>query len=187
MNKKFIKVSISIFLFSFIFILGFNFILGNKILFVNSTEEAFNSDGPIIKYSGFEEGEDTYKIKVKIKNNSDYYANFNDISLSFYGGSNGSPVFKGYDDGYRKALMNYKPGDEYVFSPYFEADEEREYSFEVSKGLSFDKEYFDINKININYNVSFFRYRINNNTVIGNVFSKGGAARLDNSTDPFNL
>lgn len=67
MNKKFITVTTSIFLFSLIFILGFKFILGDKLLYVDSTEEAFNSEGPIIKYSGFEEDENTYKIKVNIK------------------------------------------------------------------------------------------------------------------------
>ena len=185
MNRRFIYISSSILVISLVVILGFKFVLGNKILIRDSSN--FDQGEPIIKYVGFEEGEDTYKIKVSVKNNSDYYASFNDISLMFFGGSNGSPVFKGYDNDERRALMDYKEGDKYNFSPYFEANEEREYAFEVSKGLSFDKEEFDTNKINISYNVMFFRYRVNMNRVLGGVFSRSGTARLDNSIAPYSL
>lgn len=183
MNRKFIYISLSVFAISVAFILGFKFVLGNKVLIRDSVN--FDQGEAIIKYVGFEEGEDTYKIKVSVKNNSDYYASFSDISLMFFGGSNGSPVFKGYDNDERRALMDYKEGDKYNFSPYFAANEEREYAFEVSKGLSFDKEDFDTNKINISYNVTFFRYKANKNTVISSIFSKSGTARLDNSSDPY--
>ncbi|WP_322388413.1 hypothetical protein, partial [Clostridium perfringens] len=154
-------VSISIFLFGFIFILGFKLILGDKLLYVNSTEEAFSSEGPIIKYSGYEEDENTYKIKVNIKNNSKYYASLNNIDLLFshntkdksgHSSNAATPVFKGYDNTERKYLLNFKPGvEENTFSPYLAPNEEREYVFEISKGLKFDKEVFDTNRMAISY------------------------------------
>ncbi len=185
MNKKYINIISSIFIISLFFILEFKFILGDKVLYIDSTN--FDKGDVIIKYIGFEEGEDTYKIKVSIKNNSDYYANISNLTLNFIGGSNGNPEFRGYDNDERQALINYKQGDKYNFSPYFDANEEREYAFEISKGLSFNKEDFDTNKINIAYNATFFRYRINKNSLMGSVFSRGGTARLDNSVDPYNL
>lgn len=197
MNKKFIKVSISIFLFSFIFILGFKFTLGDKVLYVDSTEEAFNSEGPIIKYSGFEEDENVYKIKVNIKNNSKYYVSLNNVNLEFshntkdksgFSSNNATPVFKGYDNTEREYLMNYKPGDgEYNFSSFLKPNEEREYVFAISKGLKFDKEFFDTNRMSISYGVNYFKYRIGNDTVIGNAFSRGASEFIDNSTMPFTI
>lgn len=185
MNKKYIIIISSIFVISLFFILGFKFILGDKVLYIDSTN--FDKGDAIIKYIGFEEGEDTYKIKVSIKNNSDYYASISNLTLNFIGGSNGSPAFGGYDNSEMRALRDYKEGDKYKFSYYFEANEEREYAFEISKGLSFNKEDFDTNKFNISYNVTFFRYRVNMDTVIGSVFSRGGTTRLDNSIAPYSL
>ena len=78
MNKKFILVSLSIFVLSFVFILGFKFILGDKVLYEDAV--IFAQGQPIIKYVGFEEDENVYKIKISIKNSTDYYASFNNIS-----------------------------------------------------------------------------------------------------------
>lgn len=194
MNKKFITVSISIFLFSLIFILGFKFILGDKLLYTDSTEEAFNSDEPIIKYSGFEEDENIYKIKVNIKNNSKYYASLYDLNLKFsyntedniiFSSDNATPVFRGSDNKEREYILNFKEGDKYNFSSYLDPNEEREYIFEISKGLKFDKEVFDTNRMSISYGVNYFKYKIKSNTVIIGVGSIGASERIDNSTEPY--
>lgn len=191
MNKKFIKVSISIFLFSFIFILGFKFILGDKVLYNDSTEEAFNSDGPIIKYSGFEEDENIYKIKITIKNNSKYYASLNNIKLQFQNSSNylgsANPIFEGYDSDYREFLSNFKPGEKENFSSFLSPNEEREYAFEIAKGLKFDKEVFDTNRMSISYSVNYMKYKINNNTFLGNAWSRSSTEFIDNSAMPFTI
>lgn len=193
MNKKFITVSISIFLLSFIFILGFKLILGDKLLYANSTEYV---EGPIIKYSGFDEDENIYKIKVNIKNNSKYYARVNNINLQFsyntkdksgYSTNDASPLFKGYDNTEREHLLNYMPGDEYSFSSFLNPNEEREYVFEISKGLKFDKEVFDTNRMAISYGVNYFKYRIRSNSAIGDAGSIWASKPLDSSAEPFTI
>ena len=183
MNKKFIIVSICIFILSLFFILGFNFILGDKILYNDSTN--FDQGKPIIKYVGFEEDENVYKIKVSIKNTSQYYASFNDVTMNFLGNSSGSPEFNGYDNNQREIILNHKEGDEFELSYYFNANEEREYIFEISKGLIFNDDIFDTNKISVRYNVKFYRYRVGNDRVIGNVFNRSSTEFLDNSIDPY--
>ena len=183
MNKKFILVSLSIFILSFVFILGFKFILGDKVLYEDAV--IFAQGQPIIKYVGFEEDENVYKIKISIKNSTDYYASFNNITLTLSGNSQGEPIFNGYDNNERKALLDYKEGDKYTFSSYFDPNEEREYIFEISKGLTFDKKVFDTNQMIISYNVNCYKYKINKNTVVGNTFSMGGSKSIDNSIEEY--
>lgn len=181
MNRKYIIISLSIFIVSLLFILGFNFILGDKILYSDSFN--FNDGIPEINYIGLEEDENLYKVKVSIKNNSDYYASFNNISLQFTGTSQGAPTFNGYDNDERKALINYKSGDKYNYSFYFDPNEEREYVFEVSKGISFDKDVFNSKNIDMGYSYQLYKYRINSNTVIGRGQSGGGSRRIEADID----
>ncbi len=176
MNRKYISICLSIIIVSLIFIFGFNFILGDKILYSDSVD--FEYRVPEINYIGVEEDENVYKIKVSIKNNSDYYAGFNNISLQFTGTSQGAPTFNGYDNDERKAFLNHKPGDKYNYSSFFDPYEEREYVFEVSKGISFDKEVFNSKEIDIGYGYQLYKYRVNNNTVIGSGTSGGGSRRI---------
>lgn len=176
MNRKYIIVSLSIFIVSLAFILGFNFLLGDKVLYINSVD--FDHGVPVINYVGLEEDENAYKIKISIKNNSDYYASFNNIGLQFTGTSQGAPTFSGYDNNERKALINHKPGDKYSYSSFFGPNEEREYVFEVAKGISFDKEVFNSKNIDIEYSYRLYKYRANNNTVIGSGPSGGGSRRI---------
>lgn len=189
MNKKFILVSLSIFILSFVFILGFKFILGDKVLYEDSVN--YEQGEPVIKYVGFEEDDYFYKIKVSIKNNSEYYASFNNISLQFSDSSSvylgdANPVFKGYDSGLREYYNNYKEGmDEYSSFPA--SKEEREYVFEIPKGLSFDKEVFDTNRMTISYNVQYFKYRFGSKTVFNNVFSRSSVEFIDNSIYPYTI
>ncbi len=185
MNKKFIYMSLSIFILSLIFILGFKFILDNKVLYEDSMN--FDQGKPIIKYIGFEEDDNFYKIKVSIKNTMDYYASFHNLSLQFAGRSQGAPTFSGYDNTEREYILNLKPGDKYNFSGYFGPKEERNYVFEISKGISFDKEGFDTDKMTIIYNVQYYKYKINNNTVIGGAFSSSATEFIDNSIAPYTL
>lgn len=78
-------------------------------------------------------------------------------------------------------------GDKYTFSHYFEPKEEREYVFEISKGLSFNNEVFDTNRMTILYNAQYFKYSINRNTVVGSAFSSSSVEFIDNSLDPFTI
>lgn len=188
MNKKFIKVSIGIFISVFIFILGFKFILGDKLLFHQGSDEAFNSSNPIVKYVGFEEDENILKIKISIKNNSKYIASVNKATMRFgvlanavndsIINSRSNPTFEGYDNDY-----DYNSKNKYFdFAIY--PGEEREYAFEVTKGIHFDKEVFDTNKMYVSYNINYYKYKIKG-TFIGNVMGTGGGESLDNSSNPY--
>lgn len=184
MNKKFISISLSIFIFSLFFILGFKLILGDKVLYTDSTN--YDQGKPIIKYVGFEEDNNSYKIKVSIKNTTNYIASFRQISLQFSGGAEGAPTFIGYDLNQREYYNNYKEGME-EYSSFFDPKEERIYVFEISKGIKFDKEVFDTNRMTISYSAQYFKRRINKNTVIGNAFSSSSVEFIDNSRDPYSL
>lgn len=188
MNKKFIKVSISIFLLSFIFILGFKFILGNKVLYSDSNSHNFNGKNLIIKYDGFQEDKDKIKIKVKIKNNSEYYAALNNVYLTFEGGNgnDGKPIFKGYDNQIRESFSEIDAKDSDIPSSFLDPNEERDYIFQISKGLKFDKNIFDTNRMAISYNANFYKYRLNKNTVVGSAWSSGGTEFIENSKELFN-
>ena len=181
MSRKYIVITSSIFIISLFFILGFKFILGDKVLYSDSVD--FDQGEPVINYIGVEEDENVYKIKISIKNNSKYYASFYNITLQFTGISQGAPTFTGYDNDERKAFINHMPGDEYNYSSFFDPNEEREYVFEVSKGLSFDKEVFDFNSLDIFYNYQFYKYRINNNSVIGAGINGFRSKRLEANID----
>ncbi len=193
MNKKFIKVSIGIFISVFIFILGFKFILGDKLLFHQGSDEAFNSSNPIVKYVGFEEDENILKIKISIKNNSKYIANVNEATIRFgilpnsvndsTVSSLSNPIFKGYDNDFKKIAddnsIKIKNFDVAIYP-----GEEREYAFEVTKGVHLDKKVFDTNKMYVSYNINYYKYKIKG-TFLGNAMSTGGGERLDNSSNPY--
>ena len=181
MNKKYIIVSLTIFIVSLIFIFSFNFLLGDKVFYNNAIN--FEEDVPVIKYIGVEEDNNVYKIKVSIKNNSKYYATFDNISLKLGGAIQGEPMFDGYDNNQREALMNHREGDKYNYSYYFNPNEEREYVFEISKGLKFDKYKFSSKEMDVHYSYKLYKYRSNNNMVIGNGQSGAGSRRIETNIE----
>jgi hypothetical protein len=193
MNKKFIMISIGIFISVFIFTLGFKFILGDKVLFGQGNDEAFNSSNPIVKYVGFEEDENILKIKISIKNNSNYIASVNNVTMRFgilpnavndsTVSSRSNPIFEGYDNDFEKIAndQNIKINN---FDRAIYPEEEREYAFEVTKGIHFDKKVFDTNKMYVSYNINYYKYKIKG-TFIGNVMGTGGGERLDNSSNQY--
>lgn len=187
MNKKFIKISISIFLFSFIFILGFSFILGNSKLYSDSNRLNFDSKGITMKYDGIEEDEYSYKIKIRIKNNTQYYAGLNNINLKFQSNNDGNPIFEGYDNELRKSFSKADVKDSDILSPYLDSNEEREFVFEVSRGLKFDKNIFDTNRVAISYNTNFYKYKLNKNLVAFSIWSKAGTEFIGNVDELFTL
>ena len=188
MNKKFISICLSIFAISLFFIIGFKFILGDKVLYDDAID--FNEGYPIIRYTGFEEDKNIYMIKVSIKNTSRYYTVFDNINLQFsnksvYNG-NANPIFKGYDNKIRESLQTYNEGSEVVGS-FLDPEEEREYIFEISKGLSFDKEVFDTNHMSISYDARYYKYKLNERMVLPSTYTRGKRELIDNFLDPFTI
>ena len=190
MDKKFFEVSLGIFMFLFISLLGFKFLYGDRKLY---------SDGSIkvpeasIKYSGFEEDENNYKIKVGIKNNSKYYGIIRDIKLQFQPDSKNvssislGPIFVGYDLKESEYFNNYEEGEEYYYSAFFDPGEEKQYIFEIPKGLSFDENVFDTNRMGIYYSIEYFKYRPKENAVSVNINMEGSVKFIDNSIEPYEI
>ena len=190
MNKKFLKVSLGIFMFLFISILGFKFLYGDRKVYSDGLIEIPKAN---IKYSGFEEDENNYKIKVSIKNNSKYYGSLRDIKLNFqkYSGNgivnNSGPTFGGYEILERGTFENDKEGIVEHSSPFFDPSEEKFYAFEIPKGLSFDKEVFDTNRMEIYYNIEYYKYRHKENAVSVNINFEGSVIYIDNSIAPYEI
>lgn len=186
MNKKFIKISFGILTSVFFIVLAFKVILKDKVLLIQSTDYLFENARPTIEYKDFEEKEDLYKIIISIKNNTEYYTSINEIFLQFECKMpNSSLYFRGYDLEERKFFENYSGKSDEDFSPYLAPYEERKYAFEISKGLTFDEDVFDTNKMNISYNINYYKYRFSSNTLFGGVMSHGGGEHIDNQNKPF--
>lgn len=99
---------------------------------------------------------------------------------------NANPIFKGYDNKLRKFLKNHNEGRAVVGS-FLDPMEEREYIFEISKGLSFDKEVFDTNVMSISYDARYYKYKLNERMVLSSTYTSGRRELLDNSLEPFRI
>lgn len=187
MNKKSIKVSLGILIFLSISLLSFTLIFAEK---KADYQGYIGVPKASISYSGFEEEEDKYKIKITIKNNSKYYGSLKDIKLKFSINSeyksytNSGPIFGGYDLKEREYFENHKEVERENYSPFFDPSEKRDYIFEIPKGLSFDEKVFDTNRMIISYNIEYFKRRIKNG-VSGRIKMEGTTEFLDNSTNPY--
>ncbi len=189
MNKRFMKISLGIFLFLAFSLLGFKFIFGNKKIY---SDGIVNVPDSSIRYEGFEEDEENYIIKISFKNNSKYYGIIREAKLQFqrdskHGFSNNTgPIFEGYDLKSREYFDNYKDGEE-VYSPFLNPYDKNIYFFEIPKGLSFDEKVFDTNRIIISYNIEYLKYKTKNNAVTGRITTKGGFEFLNNSLYPYRI
>ncbi|ATD54469.1 hypothetical protein [Clostridium chauvoei] len=176
MNKKFLMVSISIFLSIMIFIGFSKVILKDKESWINSSEKYFFNMKPTIKYEGYEEEDGNINIKISFKNNFNGIASIDDLKLSFGSKknlSNGEFSFKGFNEGWRSDFYNYKNG--------IDREEESVYVFQIPKGIKFDEDYFDLSYMNISYNVQYFRFRIGSNALLGMMGSTGGSLSIENT------
>ena len=189
MNKRFIKVSLGIFIFLFISLLGFTFIFGDKKADYQGYVDVPKAS---LSYSGFEEEEDKYKIKITIKNNSKYYGILKDVKLKFqtnseYGSyTNSGPIFGGYDLKKREYFESNEEGERVNYSVFFEPSEKKDYIFEIPKGLSFDENVFDTNRMKISYNIEYFKRRIKNGVAV-RINMHGSEEILDNSIEPYQI
>lgn len=190
MKKKFFKVSLGIFMFLLISLLGFKFLYGDRKLYSDGSIKVPESG---TRYLGFEEDDYKYKIKVGIKNNSKYYGIIRDIKLQFQPDSKNvssislGPIFVGYDLKESEYFNNYEEGEEYYYSAFFDPGEEKQYIFEIPKGLSFDKKVFDTNRMGISYNIEYFKYRPKENAVSVNINMEGSVKFIDNSIEPYEI
>lgn len=188
MSKKFFKITMLMTLIFFVFLITFKSLTGKIVTRDNANDNLFDICEAIVKYDGFEENENMTTIKVSIKNNSDFYASVNNVYLKFSSSSYvineegwttnlPSPQFKGMDSLWK---------DEDYSSYYINPGETKIYEFEIAKGISFDKKYFDTNRFAISGNIQFYKYKLNDNTVAKLVGSRsGGLEFLNNDKDPY--
>ena len=188
MSKKFLKITMLMTLIFFVFLITFKSLTGKIVTRDNANDNLFDICEAIVKYDGFEENENMTTIKVSIKNNSDFYASVNNVYLKFSSYSYvineegwttnlPSPQFEGMDSLWK---------DEDYSSYYINPGETKIYEFEIAKGISFDKKYFDTNRFAISGNIQFYKYKLNDNTVaklVGN--RSGGLEFLNNDKDPY--
>ncbi|MBE6054669.1 MAG: hypothetical protein E7212_12350 [Clostridium sartagoforme] len=181
MSKRFIKISFGIFIFLAVFLFSFKFLLGNRFSYWEGTEKVPKLT---MKYKGVEEDKYSYRIRVSFKNNSKHYARLDNIKFKFstmptmalYLRRESNPEFNGYD---LRLSQSYEHGEEIV-SPFLEPDEERIYEFQISKGLSLNNEYYNINRGNVDYSVNYFKYKINEYSLLKNVISEFYTEPIDN-------
>ncbi|WP_300381894.1 hypothetical protein [Clostridium sp.] len=192
MIKRFIKISIFMMIILCIFLGGFRVVAGKTLIKNTANNDLFKTFTPEVKYVGFKDYDNVTVIKVEMKNSTDYYASFNNLSIIFskntkstpqnndnYYINSADPSFVGRDLSFYD-IDNYKD-----YSDYLSPGESREYEFAISKGINFDKEIYDTNRFRVTYSASYYKYRIKKNTVINLVGGSGGGENLDNSKDPY--
>lgn len=189
--KRFIKISVFMITIFCVFLWGFRVIAGKTLIKNNANDDLFETFAAEVKYIGFKDYDNVTVIRVEMKNNSDYYASFNNLSIVFseerknisqnndnYYINSAVAAFNGQDLSYE--IENYKE-----YSSYLNPGESREYEFAIPKGVNFDKEIYDTNKFRVTYSATYYKYRINKNSLINLVGSHGGGENLDNYKDPY--
>ncbi|MCR1952415.1 MULTISPECIES: hypothetical protein [unclassified Clostridium] len=185
MNVRFIKISLGICIFLFISFFGFKFMLGDRKEYYDGFIDVPKLS---IAYSGFEEEDEVYKIKVSFKNNSKYYGSLRDVKLQFSNNNliNSNPIFIGYDFSERE----YFDGNEESnidYSPFLDKEGKKEYVFDIPKGLNFDNKIFDTNRMRVSYNLEYYKYKPKSNSLIGKVKFDSSTEFIDNSSMPFTI
>ena len=147
MNKKFVKVSLIIFIPLIILILLFTMLSSNEDIF----DELNNSIK--ITYKDCKEQKNSYYLSVIVKNNSKNIATLSDMELSFDYNGDGENIGNFYIRGEEKniwddnKLRGIDPG------------KEEEIIFKIPKGIKINTDYYNLNRIIVSYNASFFKFR----------------------------
>lgn len=180
--RKFIKVSL------YIFILLWAFIFGSKIFFKDMIHS--NDYGEInrreikINFESQREGKNGTYVKLKVINNSRYVFLLSDAKLEFPNYNNEGDVdlilelnlYKPYEDENEEIMVDgiEKYGESYM-------------TFLIPKGVSLDKSYFDLNAISVKYD-GIYKVDIpileNKYLVIGN---NSGNYQIENSKEKINI
>ena len=168
MNKKFIKVSLIICI-PLILLLGFFTMLSNSDNYSDEWENDIK-----ITYKDCKEKKYNHVVSVIVKNNSKNIASLGEMKLSFDYNYEGATKNLGefYIRGYEKdtwddnKVMGIDPG------------KEEEIIFKIPKGIKIDKEYYNLNRIIIDYDVSFFKFRTSPRSLFLGTGQMGGSITL---------
>lgn len=166
MNKKFIKVSLMICI-PLLLLIGF---------FRMTTDNGANSDEMeddiLITYKEDKEDKYSYIVYVTVKNNTDQIASLNDMGLSFDYEGEGNNVGEFYIRGQEEDLwdenkiLGIDPGDQ------------KDVLFKIPKGIEISDKDYNLKRLLIEYNVSFFKFRISSNRLFLGTSNLGGTETL---------
>lgn len=166
MNKKFIKVSLTICI-PLLLLIGFFGITTDNVANFDDTENDI-----LITYKEYKEDKYSYTVYVTIKNNTDQIASLYDMALSFDYEGEGSNVGEFYIKGEEEDLwdenkiVGIDPGSE------------KDVLFKIPKGIKISDKDYNLNKILIDYNVSFFKFRTSPNSLFLGTSNMGGTKTL---------
>lgn len=162
MNKKFIKVSLMICI-PLLLLIGF---------FRMTTDNGANSDEMeddiLITYKEDKEDKYSYIVYVTVKNNTDQIASLNDMGLSFDYEGEGNNVGEFYIRGQEEDLwdenkiLGIDPGDQ------------KDVLFKIPKGIEISDKDYNLKRLLIEYNVSFFKFRLSSNQLFLGTSNLGG-------------
>lgn len=169
MNKKFIKVSLIICI-PLILLLGFFTMLSNSTNYLDQLDNSIK-----ITYKDCKEEKYNHVVSIIVKNNSKNIASLGEMKLSFdynYEDITEENLGEFYIRGYEKdawddnKVMGIDPG------------KEEEIIFKIPKGIKIDKDYYNLNRIIIDYDVSFFKFRTSQNSLFLGTGQMGGSITL---------
>ncbi len=166
MNKKFIKVSLIICVPLIILIGLFTMVSSNEDIF----DELYDSIK--ITYKGCKEEKYNYAISVIVKNNSKNIASLNDMELSFDYNGEGENIGNFYIKGEEKDIWN----DDKIMG--IDPGKEEEIIFKIPKGIEINKDYYNLNRIIVSYNASFFKFRTSKKSLFLGTGQMGGSRTL---------
>ncbi|MCC3869217.1 hypothetical protein [Terrisporobacter mayombei] len=169
MNKKFIKVSLIICI-PLILLIGFFTLLPNSDNYSDEWENDIE-----ITYKDCKEKKYNHVVSIIVKNNSKNIASLGEMKLSFdynYEDIAEKNLGEFYIRGYEKdawddnKVMGIDPG------------KEEEIIFKIPKGIKIDKDYYNLNRIIIDYDVSFYKFRTSPNRLFIGAGQMGGSITL---------
>lgn len=166
MNKKFIKVSLMICI-PLLLLIGFFGVITNNV--ANSDEM---ENDILITYKEYKEDKYSYTVYVTVKNNTDQIASLNDMGLSFDYEGEGNNVGEFYIKGKEEDLwdenkiLGIDPGSK------------KDVLFKIPKGIKISDKDYNLNRLLIEYNVSFFKFRISSNRLFLGTSNLGGTETL---------
>ena len=168
MNKKFIKASL-------IICIPLILLLGSFTMLSNNDEYFDELDNSIkITYKDYKEEKYNHVVSIIVKNNSKDIANLGEMKLSFdynYGDIEGN-IGQFYIRGQEKDVWD----DNKVIG--IDPGKEEEVVFKIPKGIKIDKEYYNLDRIIIDYDVSFFKFRTSSRSLFLRTVQMGGSITL---------
>lgn len=169
MNKKFIKVSLIICA-PLLLLFGFFTTLSNNDDYFDDLNNSIK-----ITYKDCKEEKYNYVVSVIVKNNSKNIASLGEMKLSF--DYNYEDIDENLGEFYIRGHEKDVWDDNKVMG--IDPGKEEEIIFKIPKGIKIDKEYYNLDRIIIDYDVSFFKFRTSASSLFLGTGQMGGMVTLE--------